>query len=79
MAQLWRAWQDREVRILAGRYAGSIGRILGKSSGRTVVIGISSGQNGGGRCVKLRRSAVEPLDLSSGRRNDDDRESCRVG
>lgn len=65
MAHLWRAWQDREVRIRSGRYSGSAGRILGTSGGRTVIVSISSGQTGGGKCVKLRRSAVEPLEFAS--------------
>lgn len=65
MARLWRAWQDREVRIIGGRFDGARGRVLGTSRNRMVVVGITRGQPEGGRCIKIRKSMLEPISPSS--------------
>lgn len=64
MTSVWRAWQDREVRIVSGRFEGSTGRILARSRNRTLIIGIRGGQPEGGRCIKVHKRVVEPIERS---------------
>lgn len=62
MKRMWKAWYDREVRFVAGRFEGQSGRILSTSRKRTVIVAIDAGQPSGGKCVKVNRSDVEPVE-----------------